>query len=177
MGYHGTPYLHILYSSCVWKLGGTPLKNWVSPMSSGCRWFRTQRTPANSKQRPSPPKHKREPFLRHFAKIDVQQTLWISPCQFHQLLKDGERSPVLFFGRRLFNGRWVRITEADATAGTALFGEARLPMQGRPVGRQQAPPEFRVAGRRSLPLRACWGRGSSSQGVWTRGTVVVIHEH
>ena len=89
MGYHGTPYLHLLYSSCVWKLGGTPLKNWVSPMSSGCRWFRTQRTPANSKQRPSPPKHKREPFLRHFAKIDVQQTLWISPCQFHQLLKDG----------------------------------------------------------------------------------------
>ncbi|CAL1129780.1 unnamed protein product [Cladocopium goreaui] len=55
-----------------------------------------------------------------------------------------ERSPVLFFGRRLFNGRWVRITEADATAGTALFGEARLPMQGRPVGRQQAPPEFRA---------------------------------
>eukprot|EP00435_Cladocopium_sp_Y103_P069544 s243_g33.t1 len=57
-----------------------------------------------------------------------------------------ERSPVLFFGRRLFNGRWVRITEADATAGAVLFGEAsRLPMQaGRPVGRQQAPPEFRA---------------------------------
>lgn len=52
--------------------------------------------------------------------------------------------PLLFVGRGLlFNGRWIGITEADA-AGPALFGEARLPTHGRPVGRQQAPPEFRA---------------------------------
>mmetsp|Transcript_14279 Transcript_14279/g.15406 ORF Transcript_14279/g.15406 Transcript_14279/m.15406 type:complete len:90 (-) Transcript_14279:24-293(-) len=59
-----------------------------------------------------------------------------------------ERSPLLIFGRNLFNGRWVRITEAS-TDSVSVFGDARrLPhptyAYARPTTATAPQPEFRA---------------------------------
>lgn len=64
---------------------------------------------------------------------------WIIRSNNLDFSQGWERLPVLFFGRQLFGGRWIRITDT-CTSRSFAFGEARLPTSSQRAG----PPEFRV---------------------------------